>query len=63
MHKSVEAYYDRKTNIHNDIVYSALSRRDENWPQADVTEVNDEIKELALAPWLFQTLPGTKPAV
>jgi hypothetical protein len=63
MHRSIEAFYDRKTNIHNDIVHSAVSKRDEFWPMADTNEVTDEIKELAIAPWIFQTLPGTKPAV
>ena len=63
MHRSIEAFYERKINVHNDIVHSTISKRDEYWPQADLTEITDEIKELSVAPWIFQTLPGTKPQI
>lgn len=53
IHHSIESYYDRKTNIHDDIVQSMMSRRDEGWPQADNNEITDEIKDLAVAPWPF----------
>lgn len=62
MHKGIDAYYDRRTEVHNDIVHSIVSRRDELWPQADISEITDEIRDLVLAPWLFQSLPGTKPS-
>ena len=53
MHRSIEAFYDRKINVHNDIVHSALSKRDEYWPVADTNEITDEIRDLAIAPWIF----------
>jgi hypothetical protein len=63
MHRSIEAFYDRKINVHNDIVHSTISKRDAYWPQADLSEITDEIKQLAVSPWIFQTLPGTKPQI
>jgi hypothetical protein len=62
MHRGIDAFYDRKMNVHNEIVNSCLSKRDEYWPQPDITEINEEIKEMTVAPWIFQSLPGTKPA-
>ena len=62
MHRGIDSYYDRRTEVHNEIVHSALSRRDELWPQADTNELTEEIKDMAIAPWIFQSLPGTKPA-
>ncbi len=63
MHRSIEAFYERKINVHNDIVHSTISKRDAYWPQADLSEITDEIKQLAVSPWIFQTLPGTKPQI
>jgi hypothetical protein len=53
MHRSIEAFYDRKISVHNDIVHSINSKRDEYWPVADTSEITDEIKEMAVAPWIF----------
>lgn len=53
MHKGIDAYYDRKIDVHRDIVNSAVARRDDYTPQADITEINEEIRDLALAPWIF----------
>ncbi len=62
MHKGVDAYYDRKIEVQRDVVSAAMARRDEFWPQADINEITEDTRELALAPWIFQSLPGTKPA-
>lgn len=56
------AYYDRKIEVHSEIVQAITSRRNEVWPEVSPNEVTDDIRELALAPWVFQSLPGIKPA-
>lgn len=61
-HNSQKAYFERKTEIHCGIVNSILEKRDQVWPQCDPAEVTEEVKELCLSPWVFQSLPGTKPA-
>ena len=62
IHTGTEAFYDRRTEVHNDIVHSVTDRRNDLWPQADENESTDEMREMSLSPWLFQSLPGTKPA-
>lgn len=49
----MDAYYERRTEVHNDIVHSAISRRNELWPQADINEITEEIRDMTLAPWIF----------
>lgn len=61
MNRSIDAFYDRKFDVYNRIIESTLAARNKYAPQADITEMTDEIIDLALKPWIFQTLPGTKP--
>ena len=53
MNRSIDAFYDRKSEVFETIVSSALQKRDEYTPQVDITEMTDEIIEMALAPWIF----------
>eukprot|EP00347_Sterkiella_histriomuscorum_P020695 403336831 len=62
MNKSVDSFYNRKTRLYHDIVRSSMTSKDQLCPQVDMNELPDNLKDLALSPWLFQTLPGTKPS-
>ncbi|CDW79829.1 hect domain and rcc1-like domain-containing protein [Stylonychia lemnae] len=60
--RSIDAFYDRKTEVYQNLVLAQVAKRDIHTPEVDISEISEEIKDLALAPWLFQTLPATKPS-
>jgi hypothetical protein len=53
MNRSINAFYDRKSNVYDTIIDSTLSAKEIYAPQVDITEMNEEIKDMALAPWKF----------
>lgn len=59
MNRSIDAFYDRKSEVYETIICSALQKRDDYSPQVDITEMPESIKDLALGPWNFQSLGGT----
>lgn len=62
MNRSIDAFYNRKTRLYHDIVSNIVSNRDNLCPQIDINEMTEDLRDLALSPWIFQTLPGTKPS-
>jgi hypothetical protein len=60
MSKSIHHYYDRKCETFDQIVGSALDKRESFVPNPKL-DVNEGIKDVTLAPWQFQTLSGAKP--
>ena len=62
MNKGIDAYYDRRFEVQRDVVHSAITRKDQLAPTTDINDYNEEMKDVSLAPWIFQSLPGTKPA-
>jgi hypothetical protein len=53
MNRSIDAFYDRKSEVFENIVSSSLQKWDEYAPQVDITEMTEETKDMALAPWVF----------
>lgn len=61
MQKSTNAYYDRKCEVLDTICGSALDMRDRYMPNM-TQDVPASVKDLSLAPWLFQSIAGSQPA-
>ena len=57
----LNAFYQRRVESLDAILSSAEEARDQHIPQISLKEFDeDRHLELALAPWHFQSMPGTK---
>lgn len=58
---SIHAFYQRKCESLDAILSSQMEARDQHIPKALLREFDeDQHLELALAPWNFQSMPGTR---
>lgn len=53
MNRSLDAFYDRKNEVFDAISVSSLQNTQDFIPNVDISEMTEELKEIAMAPWHF----------